>query len=188
MPRGTIISSAHYRKRDHSLEIKRRIEWARILSKVFKSHDRCFGTKIRLLRYHVFPVLLLWTRDLDTNRVSFEMWLYRRMLWKFHGQIVLLRKSIGKDGKKEGMTIKARKLEYTGHVWRGIANDTKYYSGLRYKETMIEDNRSVGRRKRISRSMNLRDWYNKTANDLFHSTGTTLLIRYPTSETDRNSS
>jgi hypothetical protein len=113
---------------DHSLEIKCRIERAREafrkMSKVFKCHDLSFVTKIRLLRCCVFFGLLYgvetWTlTELTCKRnEAFEMWLNRRMLkisWtdRITNQMVLER--MGKQ--KELLTIiKARKLEYIGHI------------------------------------------------------------------------
>ena len=59
-------------------------------------------------------------------------------------------------------TIKARKLQYLGHIMRG-----QRYEMLRLiMQGKIKGKRNVGRR-RISWLRNLRDWYNCSSIELF---------------------
>jgi len=58
-------------------------------------------------------------------------------------------------------TIKARKLEYIGHIMR---NNQRYNSLQLTVQGKKEGKRSVGKRRRLK---NHRDWCNKISTDLF---------------------
>lgn len=98
------------------------------MKNAFCSRDISLNTKMRLLRCYVFSTLLYgmeaWTlKKKDMNRLeAFEMWAYRRILrisWvsRITNQEVLRR--MGKE-KELIKTIKRRKLQYLGHVIRGV--------------------------------------------------------------------
>ncbi|CAG9838667.1 unnamed protein product [Diabrotica balteata] len=100
----------------------------RRMSKVLCKRDLKLALRIRLLRCYVFSVLLygveFWTvNKIDLNRLeAFKMWCYKRILkvsWveKIQNFTVLERLSKIIEIIK---SIKQRKLEYFGHVMRGV--------------------------------------------------------------------
>lgn len=169
---------------DHSQEIKARIEKARAafngMSVIFKNHHLTLDTKVRLLRCYIFPVLLYgvesWTLTEATTKKleAFEMWLYRRVLrvsWTEHvtNENILLR--ICKE-REVAVTVKARKLEYLGHIMR---NESRYQLLQNILQGKVLGRRSAGRR-RISWLKNLRTWFSMTTTQLFRAAANKVMI------------
>lgn len=156
-------------------EIRARIGKARStfnrMSTFFKSHNLALDIKVRLLRCYVFSVLLYgaesWTLNESTTKKlnAFEMWLYRRILripWTAKVTNVEVLRTMKKDLELMN-TIKARKLEYLGHIMR---NNGRYGLLQTILQGKISGRRGPGRR-RISWLKNLRTWFNKTSSQLF---------------------
>lgn len=175
----------------HGIEVKCRIEMAREafvkMSKMLKCHDFSLGTKIRILKCYIFPILLygaetwtltdinmdinyeIWTltETLSKKILALEMWLFRRILnisWTDRVSNVCVLQRMQKE-KELLNTIKTRQLEYLGHIMR---NNNRYGFLQLILPGKIEDKRSLGRR-RISWLKNLRDWFSTTSIELFHS-------------------
>uniref|UniRef100_A0A8D9AW28 Reverse transcriptase domain-containing protein n=1 Tax=Cacopsylla melanoneura TaxID=428564 RepID=A0A8D9AW28_9HEMI len=113
---------------------------------VFKSHNLTLDTKMRLLRCYVFSVLFYgvesWTlNETISNKLNaFEMWLYRRILkipWtaRITNENVLKRMNKNKEIMN---TVKARKLQYLGHIMR---NENRYelLQAIKSSESISED-------------------------------------------------
>uniref|UniRef100_A0A8D8SUP8 Reverse transcriptase domain-containing protein n=1 Tax=Cacopsylla melanoneura TaxID=428564 RepID=A0A8D8SUP8_9HEMI len=96
------------------------------MSSVLKSHNLTLDTKTRLLKCYVFSVLLYgvetWTlTEATTNKLkAFELWLYRRMLRISWTQKITNAEVLNRMNKKAELVniIKARKLQYLGHIMR----------------------------------------------------------------------
>lgn len=115
---------------DHSQEIRCCVQKARAvflkMANIFRSSDLTLITKMILLRCYIFSVLLYgavswtFTEAMSKKLEVFKMWLYRRILrisWVDHvtNDDVLNRM----NNSREIMSIiKARKLEYLGHIMR----------------------------------------------------------------------
>jgi len=169
---------------DHSLEIKCRIEKARAvfqrMSSIFKSHSITLTTKIRVLKCYVFSVLLYgveaWTLTEATTKklTAFEMWLYRRILrisWMDHVTNDEVLRRMNKTTEIM-TTVKARKLEYLGHIMR---NEQRYGLLQRILQGKIPGRRGPGRR-RISWLKNLRAWFSMTTTGLFRAAVNKVMI------------
>lgn len=124
-----------------------------------------------MLRCYVFPILLYgvesWTLNEDMCRKleAFEMWLYRRILripWtdRVTNEEVLRRM---KKNREILTTIKARKLQYLGHIMR---NESRYALLQNILQGKIFGRRGPGRR-RTSWLKNLRTWFQKSSLQLF---------------------
>jgi hypothetical protein len=119
----------------------------------------------------MFSVLLYgvetWTLiELTSKKIeAFEIWLYRRMLIISSIDRISNQRVLEKMGKQKELlnTIKARKLEYIGHIMR---NNQRYNTLQLILQGKIEGKISVGRR-RISWMKNLREWYNIKSIELF---------------------
>lgn len=168
---GTIIDEEW----SNAPEIKSRIGKARStfnrMSALFKSHNLTLETKVRLLRCYVFSVLLYgaesWTLNETTTKKlnAFEMWLYRRILkipWTAKISNIEVLRTMKKDLELMNI-IKARKLEYLGHIMR---NEERYGILQTILQGKILGRRGPGRR-RISWLKNLRTWFNITSTQLF---------------------
>lgn len=167
---GTWISSDG----DMTKEIKCRVEIARAafckMRKTFSNRDLSLELRIRMLKCYIFSILLYgmeaWTlKEKDMQKIqSFEMWCYRRILsisWvdKVSNQEVLRR--MGKDLEIR-IIIKARKLQYFGHVMRG----EKYELLQLILQGKICGKRGKGR-PRMNWMQNLKDWFGYTKSELF---------------------
>lgn len=168
---GTIINDQW----DPAEEVKSRIGKARAIfnkmSNLFKNHGLAMNTKIRLLRCYVFSTLFYgvetWTltESLSKRLEAFEMWLYRRILrvpWTDHVTNVEILRRMEKE-KEVLTTVKARKIQYLGHIMR---NESRYHLLQTILQGKIPGKRSVGRR-RISWLKNIRAWTSKTSTELF---------------------
>ena len=160
---------------DLSDEVRTRIGKARAvfnnMNNLFKNHGLAMSTKIRLLRCYVFSTLFYgvetWTltESLAKRLEAFEMWLYRIMLripWtSYVPNVEILRRM--KKQKEVLTTVKARKIQYLGHIMR---NNNRYHLLQTILQGKIPGKRSVGRR-RISWFKNIRTWTCKTSTELF---------------------
>lgn len=162
---GTWITDAQTTK------IRTRIETARNafvkLKTILCSRDLTIELRVRTLRCYVFSHgLESWTlKQEHINKLqSFEMWCYRRMLrisWIERKTNMEVLREMGKEYEVIN-TIKARKLQYLGHIMRG-----QRYEMLRLiMQGKKKGRRSIGRR-RISWLRNLRDWFNWSSIELF---------------------
>lgn len=180
----TYLGSTVRENWDHSVEIRCRIEKARStfirMSGLFKCHFLNLPTRVRLLRCYVFPVLLYgaetWTvTEAASKRLdAFEMWLYRRILripWTAH----VTNKNVLQRLNKEMeimTTIKARKLEYLGHIMR---NKERYGLLQLVLQGKVMGRRGPGRR-RISWLKNLRTWFATSTTGLFRASVNKIII------------
>lgn len=168
---GTCINESW----DNSQEVKCRIAIARNvfnnMSSVFKSHNLTLDTKTRLLKCYVFSVLLYgveaWTLTEATTKKlrAFELWLYRRMLRISWTQKITNAEVLNRMNKPAELVniIKARKLQYLGHIMR---NEHRYELLQLILQGKIDSRRGPGRR-RISWLANLRSWFGKSSAELF---------------------
>lgn len=167
---GTTINQNN----NSSMEIKSRIAKARTtfmrMRKALCGKDLSLELKARLTSCYVHSILLYgaetWTlKKEDVNRLeAFEMWTYRRILripWTDRVTNEEVIRGMGKE--REIMNIiKARKLEYLGHIMRG----EKYHLLQVIIQGKIQGKRSIGRR-RHSWLKNLRDWFGCNTDGLF---------------------
>lgn len=159
---------------EQTREIKTRIEIARTVFNKMRillcSRDLPIQLRTRTLKCYVFSTLLYglesWTlKQEHINKLqAFEMWCYRRMLrisWTEKRTNVEVLREMGKE--RELITsIKARKLQYLGHIMRG----NKYELMRVIMQGKIKGKRSIGRR-RLSWLRNLREWFRCSSIELF---------------------
>lgn len=159
---------------EQTREIKTRIEIARAVFNKMRillcSRDLPIQLRTRTLKCYVFSTLLYglesWTlKQEHINKLqAFEMWCYRRMLrisWTEKKTNVEVLREMGKE--RELITsIKARKLQYLGHMMRG----NKYELMRVIMQGKIKGKRSIGRR-RLSWLRNLREWFQCSSIELF---------------------
>lgn len=168
---GTTLNSQW----DHAQEIRSRIEMARStfikLRSLLCCSDLSLGTKMRIVRCYVLPVLLYgveaWTLTQATEKriEAFEMWIYRRILkisYVDHVTNIEVLQRMTKE-KEVLNLVKQRKLEYLGHVMR---NEEKYRVLQLVMQGKVFGRRGPGRR-RISWLKNLRQWFGITSAELF---------------------
>ena len=115
---------------DYSHEIKRCLllgrKTMRNLDSILKSRDITLPTKVRLVKYMIFPVVMYecesWTIKKSEHRRTdaFELWCWRRLLrvrwtaWKSNQSIV---KEISPGCSLEGLMLKL-KFQYFGQLMR----------------------------------------------------------------------
>ena len=122
---------------EQTTEIRTRIETARNafvkLKTILCSRDLTMELRVRTLRCYVFSILYYglesWTlKQEHINKLqAFEMWCYRRMLrisWMERKTNIEILQEIGKEYEVIN-TIKARKLQYLGHIMRGQRYEMK---------------------------------------------------------------
>lgn len=176
---GTWINDKH----DQTMEIKVRIEKARNvffkMKQLFTNPHLNLQLRLRMIKCYVIPVLMYGLESWTINKISmkklqsFEMWIFRRALrisWtkKIANEEVLRRV---KRERELVNVIKARKLEYLGHIMRG-----ERYGILRLiMEGKIAGKRSIGRR-RMSWLRNLREWFGCTSLQLFRAAASKVKI------------
>ena len=98
------------------------------LDSVLKSRDSTLGTKVRLAKAIVFPVVMYgcetWTvKKAEGRRIdAFELWCWRRLLrvcWTARRSNQSILKEISPGCSLEGKTLKL-KLQYFGHLMRRV--------------------------------------------------------------------
>ena len=116
---------------DCSHEIKRCLLLGRKvmtnLDSIFKSRDITLPTKVRLVKFMVFPVVMYgcesWTvKKAECQRIdAFELWCWRRLLrvpWTARRSNQCILKEVSPGRSLEGLMLKL-KLQYFGHImWR----------------------------------------------------------------------
>ena len=94
------------------------------LDSIFKSRDITLPTKVHLVNFMVFPVVMYgcesWTiKKADCQRIdAFELWCWRRLLrvpWAARRSIQSILKEISPGCSLEGLMLKL-KLQYFGHL------------------------------------------------------------------------
>ena len=116
---------------DCSHEIKRCLLLGRKvmtnLDSIFKSRDITLPTKVHLVKFMVFPVVMYgcesWTvKKAECQRIdAFELWCWRRLLrvpWTARRSNQCILKEVSPGCSLEGLMLKL-KLQYFGHImWR----------------------------------------------------------------------
>ena len=113
---------------DCSHEIKRHLHLGRKamtnLDSILKSRDISLQTKVHLVKYIVFPVVMYgcesWAmKKAEDRRIdAFELWCWRRLLrvpWTARRSNQSILKEISPEYSLEGLTLKL-KLQYFGHL------------------------------------------------------------------------
>ena len=113
---------------DCSHEIKRRLLLGRKvmtnLDSILKSRDTTLPTKVRVVKYMVFPVVMYgcesWTiNKAECQRIdAFELWCWRRLLricWTARRSYQSILKEISPEYSLEGLMLKL-KLQYFVHL------------------------------------------------------------------------
>ena len=113
---------------DCSHEIKRRLPLGRKvmtnLDSILKSRDITLPTKVHLVKFMVFPVVMYgcesWTvKKVEHQRIDvFELWCWRRLLrvpWAARRSNQSIVKEINPEYSLEGLMLKL-KLQYFGHL------------------------------------------------------------------------
>lgn len=125
---GTMISSDN----DYTNEIRIRIEKARTTFMKMKKilTNLTLHLRFRLVKCYIFSTLLYgveaWTMNALMLRKleALEMWIYRKMLrisWIERVTNVEILRRMGKERELIN-TIKGRKLQYLGHITRGVSD------------------------------------------------------------------
>ena len=118
---------------DCSHEIKRHLLLGRKvmanLDSIFKSRDITLPTKVCLVKAMVFPVVMYGYESWTVKKVkwwkidAFELWYWRRLLripWTARRSNQSILKEINPGCSLEGLLMLKLKLQYFGHLMRGV--------------------------------------------------------------------
>ena len=119
------------------------------LDSILKSRDITLPTKIHLVKFMVFPVVMYgcesWTvKKAECWRIdAFELWCWRRLLrvpWTARGSNQSILKEISPEYSLEGLMLKL-KLQYFGHLMRRADSLEKPWCWERLKTGGVGDER-----------------------------------------------